>query len=622
MCAAYAFDDGPPRLWRMGEPIPIGLRQAVQDGWEFHAWNAQFERVMWRDCLARYTYQWESWMPRLEQWHCSMARAALCGLPLGLAASATILKLPEGKDMGGRSLMLRMTKPRTKDPLTWWEEEDKLERLFSYCKNDVLVERGIAALLPPMPAAERETYLLDQRINDRGVRLDVELAAASYDVAKEAIRKADDQLYWITTGQVTGVSKVKALTEWVCQQGVQVDSLDKQSLAVLAECDLPPDVSEALTLRAESAKSSVAKLETMQAYAAGDGRMRGMLQYAGAATGRWSGRGPQPHNFPRGTVENPEQYLPWVRERRLEDLALFAPPMEILSSLMRAHFIPAPGRIYLCADYAAIEARVLAWLARQNDLVAKFEKGVDVYKDLASKIYNTPILEVSSKQRFVGKTATLGLGYQMGPPRFAAQCAAMGVEISEEFALLVVRTYRESNPCIKALWNGLAGAAIDTVATKVAHSYNGITFAIEGNWLTMRLPSGRCLYYSDPRLHEVEAPWTDENGKPVMQSQVVVNSYSTMTRIWGPRRMYGGLWTENAVQAIARDLLAHSMLQVERAGFPVVLTVHDEILSEVTRDARPAEVEKQFAEVMRRVPEWAAGCPVGVETWRGERYRK
>jgi DNA polymerase bacteriophage-type len=120
----------------------------------------------------------------------------------------------------------------------------------------------------------------------------------------------------------------------------------------------------------------------------------------------------------------------------------------------------------------------------------------------------------------------------------------------------------------------------------------------------------------------VEAPWTDENDKPVMQSVVVINSYSTMTRVWGPRRMYGGLWTENAVQAIARDLLAHSMLQVERAGFPVVLTVHDEILSEVTRGARPAEVEKQFAEVMRRVPDWAAGCPVGVETWCGDRYRK
>jgi DNA polymerase len=296
--------------------------------------------------------------------------------------------------------------------------------------------------------------------------------------------------------------------------------------------------------------------------------------------------------------------------------------MEILSSLMRAHFIPDPGRIYLCADYAAIEARVLAWLARQNDLVRKFEQGVDVYKDLASRIYKVPIEEVSGKQRFVGKTATLGLGYQMGPPRFAAQCAAMGVEISEEFAAMVVRTYRAANACIAALWNGLAGAAIDAVATRTPESYNGITFRIDGRWLTMELPSGRCLYYSDPRLHEVEAPWADESGKPVMQSQVVVNSYSTMTRIWGPRRMYGGLWTENAVQAIARDLLAHSMLQVERAGFPVVLTVHDEILSEVSLDARPAEAEKQFAEVMRRVPAWAAGCPVGVETWRGERYRK
>ncbi len=619
-CLAYSIDGGDVQGWRIGQPMPAELLAAARHA-EFHAWNAQFERVIWREVLLR---QWKleiDEVPPLRRWHCSMALGGLHGLPLQLEKAAEAVGLAQGKDVAGGALMMRMCRPRGYDSTgwpVWWDDDERMERLLAYCRQDVRVEMEIAAKLTLMPAGERLLYMLDQTINERGVELDINLLLASLSMAKKATAAADAELDRITSGAVAGVSKVSALTRWIRQQGVEVESLAKRSVEALQAGEIPDEVSQALMVRQEAAKSSVAKLETMLAYRGAGGRMRGLLQYAGAATGRWAGRGPQPHNFPRGTVPNAETWIPSVLLGDLDLIDQFHPVLDVISSLLRAHIVPGQGKRFVAGDFAAIEARVLAWLAGQADLLELFRTGGDVYKAMASRIYVVPTSEVTKTQRQMGKTAILGLGFQMGPAKFIESCLAMaGVAIEEDFSRTVVAAYRQANKKIVALWYALDDAAVMAVATGEAQVVPGtdgkLLFDTEGGWLRLRLPSGRFLFYANPRLVEVETPWGDK------RSVVAVDHWDGIARKWRARKMYGGLWTENAVQATARDLLAQAMLRLEKAGYEVVLTVHDEVVAEV--DLEEGSVE-EFESLMCEVPEWAEGCPVSVEGWEGPRYRK
>lgn len=622
-CLAYSIDGGEVQGWRIGQRIPPELLLAARHGAEFHAWNAQFERVIWREVLRR---QWKlegNEVPPLRRWHCSMALGGLHGLPLQLEKAAEAVGLAQGKDTAGGALMMRMCRPRGYDSTgwpVWWGDDERMERLLAYCQQDVRVEMQIAEKLTPMPASERLLYMLDQTINERGVGVDADLLFACLSMAGKATAAADAELDRITSGAVTGVNKRAALARWIEQQGVKVESLSKRAVEALQAGEIPDEVSQALTVRQEAAKSSVAKLETIRAYRGDEGRIRGLLQYAGAATGRWAGRGPQPHNFPRGGVPNAEQWIPAVLLGDIDLIDQFHPPLDVISSLLRAVLVPRAGRRFVAGDFAAIEARVLAWLAGQHDLLQLFATGGDVYKAMAAKIYVVPVDKVSKVQRQMGKTAILGLGFQMGPAKFVESCLAMaGVAIEEEFSVKVVRTYRDSNRKIVALWYALDDAAVLAVATGEAQVVAGtegkLLFDREGDWLRLRLPSGRFLFYANPRLMEVDVPWDATTKKTV----VVVDHWDGIARKWRPRKMYGGLWAENAVQATARDLLAQSMLRIEKAGYEVVLTVHDEVVTE--REYEEGSVE-EFERLMAETPEWAEGCPVSVEGWEGPRYRK
>lgn len=620
-CLAYSIDGGEVQGWRIGQRMPGELLSAARHGAEFHAWNAQFERVIWEQVLRR---QWTlegNEVPPLRRWHCSMALGGLHGLPLQLEKAAEAVGLAEGKDVAGGALMMRMCRPRGYDSAgwpVWWDDEERMERLLAYCMQDVRVEMQIAAKLTVMPAGERLLYMLDQTINERGVGVDAELLFACLSMAGRATAAADAELDRITSGSVTGVNKRAALVRWIEQQGVEVDSLSKRAVEALQAGEIPDEVSQALTVRQEAAKSSVAKLETIRNYRGDGGRLRGLLQYAGAGTGRWAGRGPQPHNFPRGTVPDPEKWIPSVLLGNIDLIDQFHPPLDVISSLLRAVLVPRAGRRFVAGDFAAIEARVLAWLAGQQDLLQLFRTGGDVYKAMASKIYVVPTSEVTKVQRQMGKTAILGLGFQMGPAKFVESCLTMaGVVIEEDFSRTVVTTYRQANKRIVALWYALDDAAVMAVATGEAQVVAGtdgkLLFDMEGGWLRLRLPSGRFLFYANPRLLEEETPWGDK------RHIVVVDHWDGIARKWRPRKMYGGLWTENAVQATARDLLAQAMLRLEKAGYEVVLTVHDEVVAEV--DYGEGSVE-EFEKLMSEVPEWAEGCPVSVEGWEGARYRK
>lgn len=613
---AYAFGDEEPLLWHPGEPPDPRLADHILAGGPLAAWNAQFERTMWHYKMREFGWP----VPLISQWWCTMARAACYGLPLHLETAAKALGIEQQKDMDGSRLMQQMCKPRRVEPdgtIVWWDAPEKIERLGVYCKQDVRTERAIGEQLRPMSDSERRIYLLDQQINDRGVGLDVPLAEAALDVAERALVKANEQISSLTDGDVPAVSAVAAMAGWLHRQGVSCDGVNKQEVASMkARPSLAPAVREVLQIREEAGKSSVAKYESMLEYGREDGRMRGLLAYHGAATGRWAGRGPQPQNFPRGTVKNPESFIPIVLRRDLDLLSLIDAPLAVLSSMLRSVMRAAPGHRLIAGDYAAIEARVLAWLAGHEDLLEDFRHGVDVYKGLAAQIYDVPVAEVDKGQRLMGKIAVLGLGYSMGWAKFIESCAKFGVTISEEFSKGVVSVYRMANEPIVALWHSLENAALHAVENEgaIIAATGRVRFQRRGAWLYMQLPSGRTLKYREPIIVQKETPWG------AVKDTVQFKGFNSVTRQWGPAYLYGGLLAENLTQATARDILAEAMLRLDAAGYPIVLTVHDEIVAEVPEG--PPQTAEEFESLMTVVPDWAIGCPIKAEVWEGPRYRK
>lgn len=402
-CMAWAFGDEEPEIWRPGEPVPARVAEWVGHGNPMRAWNANFERVVWNTLLVpRYGFPTTT----REQWYCSAAEARAMALPGDLGGAAAVLGVEQQKDAAGKRLMLQMSKPRRILPdgtPEWWNTADKVRRLMDYCLQDVRTERAVAAKVSELATREREVFLLDQTINDRGVQVDRALVLAAQDVAARAVDKANARLRELTGRPGIAVSNVGELLDWIRLRGIDSESLDKQAVAALKREELPADVAEAIRLREECGKSSVAKLESMLAAACEDGRIRGLLLYHGAATGRWAGRLVQPQNFPRGNVEKPEQFIPAVLAGDVDLIDLHYAPLEVVSAMLRAMLVASPGRLLVAADFAAIEARVLAWLADEREMLETFSTGGDVYKAMAGKVYDKPASEISKPERQLGK---------------------------------------------------------------------------------------------------------------------------------------------------------------------------------------------------------------------------
>jgi DNA polymerase len=365
---------------------------------------------------------------------------------------------------------------------------------------------------------------------------------------------------------------------------------------------LHPIIKQVLRLRQDGAKSSTAKYEAMVNAANADDRMRGLLMYHGAATGRWSGRLVQPQNFPRPQKKQAELDEIIAKLKADEDVSEYGAGTVLASDLLRSMLIAEDGHRLMFADYSAIEARVLAWIAGQTDLVETFRKGGDVYKEMASAIYNVNVESVTDGQRQVGKMAILGCGYGMGGKRFAEQCATMGINIDEDEAKRIVSVYREKNNRIAQYWRDSENDFVEMVKGA------GRVGSVE-----LPLPSGRSLTYHNPRIIQRETPWG------AMRDTAQVDTLNSVTRQWVSQIIWGGLLTENVVQATARDLMATAMMALELKGYNVILSVHDEIICEVPDDFGSLE---EMIEIMTRVPAWADGCPVNAEGKEGKRYRK
>lgn len=587
------------------------------DGREVRAWNAMFERVILNTLGATGRLDWEE-VP-LEQWYCTMAKASAHSLRNALGDCAKDCGTYP-KDETGKMAMLQLAKPRKpskKNPATRWTLDavpDKYRTTYEYCVDDVRAEKDLDEYIPELSPRERKAYHLDQKINDRGIAVDLDgVLGAQYMVEcykHELAAKCEE---------ITGVRPTQTgkLADWVRDECFY--ELENMQAATIIEAlkdhEIPEIVAKVLKIYSTSNMKAVSKYVSMEKATGVDGRLRGMFHYHAASTGRWSSRIVQLQNLYRPKL-SPEEVTVAVEIMALRDWEYFAGffdknPMIVLASCVRGMLRAEENRHLLCLDYSAIEARVIAWLAGQDDVLDVFKEGQDVYKHAAAKIYHIQYDEVNADQRFIGKIAVLALGYQGGKVAFAGMAKQYGVELEEEFAEKIKNDWRASNTKIVRLWYDLeaaAKAAVGEPGSVFKAANNRIMFKVVDDWLYMRLPSGRRLAYFKPEL----AP----------DGSVTFMGIDTYTRRWKRCDTYGGKLTENAVQAIARDLLLNGMFNLDREEFDLIGTVHDEVLIE--DDDGPEEQDRfeQATELLCRLPDWAEGLPVEADGFTAKRYRK
>lgn len=618
------------------------LFEWLGNGGLVEAHNAWFERNIWRSIMVE-RYGWPAIAARA--WRCSAAQAAAVALPRGLDDALAAMRLALRKDASGSKVMLKMTKPRKArkaEREAWFEQhgetpikvlyhEDRhlLQQLFDYVRQDVLAEEGLSYVLPDLTPDEQEMYWLDQALNDRGFQIDTEAVQAALYLLQEEALDLNAELAVITDGQVERATQRDRMKVWLASEGLELDDTQAATLDALLE-DWPPSASErsrtAVTILRTLGRSSTSKYEAMSKWAdLQTGRVHGGLLYHGATTGRWTGAGVQPHNFPKGSLKPADGEQPGDFVTRLWDAlktldrplirSMFGKSvMEVLSHALRSAIVASEGKELFVADYASIEARVVLWLADDEDALDVFRSGKDIYLYTAEGIYKRPLTKADTTERQMGKQAVLGLGFQMGAPKFMDTVAKYGIIISLEFAQQVVEAYREKYWRTKQLWQDQEAAAIKAVQTKRPVEAGKVLWFVDGDFLFCELPSGRRLAYPFPFVSMQPTSW----GKDKLTLQF--KTTNPKTRQWVTQKTYGGMLVENITQAVARDLIAAALLRLEaHPVYAPILSVHDEAIAEAPLGQGNI---KEFEHLMTQLPEWAEGLPVAAEAFSALRYRK
>lgn len=602
---AYACDDKPVQIvdFASGEKLPERIFQALTDKDILKtAFNAAFERI----CIGKY-YGID--LP-IDQWECTMVRSAMLGLPLSLAQVGKVLNLEDQKMTEGKALIKYFSCPCKPTKVNGGRTRnlpqhapDKWSTFKSYCIRDVEVERGIRNKTKGfrIPDNEKELYVIDQRINDRGVLLDMDMVYNA--IRMDTIYKGKLNAEAAELSGLDNPNSVAQLRTWLeSQTGETVSSLNKKDIPDLLKNADSDIVQRMLVIRQEMAKTSTKKYEAMANAACTDDRVRGLLQFYGAnRTGRWAGRLVQVQNLPQNHIEDLDLARNLVKEGDLDMLEMmYGNVPDILSQLIRTAFIAKPGHVFMVCDFSAIEARVIAWLAGEQWRLEVFRTHGKIYEASAAMMFHVPVESISKMdpRRQKGKIAELALGYQGG----VSAMKAMGGEkmgLSETEMQDIVTNWRKANPAIVSLWNEVQSAAIACIESKQTTSIRGgITFRLSLGALMVGLPSGRALSYPRPRIGE----------NRFGSKSICYEGLNQVTKQWGTQETYGGKLVENIVQAIARDCLAVTMLRLENAGFPIVFHVHDEVIIEASSDG--GQTLEYVEEIFRTPIPWAKELPL------------
>ncbi|WP_440682089.1 DNA polymerase [Cysteiniphilum halobium] len=606
LCMAYAIDNEPVQLWLPNEPLPLWVmtsnRLCLQvPEFKIHAWNCFFEYCIWHNTL-----KWRS-IPDPRFWDNTQAHAMASSLPRSLGECAEVLttQSDKQKDKRGARLIQKLCKPYRGKHI---QDKTLLNELYDYCRQDVVTERHIASLLHPKTAitpSERELWELDFKMNIEGLPIDTFALDAAIELYHQEFIRLKARLMDIT--QLENPKSPKQFLAWLHAQGVMVDNTQSTTLKqLLLDNTLSETLQEAIKLRIQIAKTPIAKYEVIAERTSSDNRLRGFQLYHAATTGRFSSTGVNFQNLPRPVVEDVDTCIELIYTRQYDELrAKHADIMEVLSSSIRGMIKAPEGKRFYLADYAAIEARVLAWLSGQENILEIFRTDGKLYEQAAASIYHIDINDVDKAQRTVGKIATLALGYAGGYRAFQKMAINYQVDISDEEAQAIVYKWRQANSAITEFWHACNQAAIQAIndpfsTYKVKH----ILFRSDGKQLWAKLPSGRKLTWNTPTIKD---------------NQIHYKGVDTITGKWTQLTTYGGDIVQSLTQAVARDVMANAMLCLDKQGFNVRLTVHDEIIVEVDPKNKTLAT---FMDIMNQAPAWAKGLPIAAEGELSQRYKK
>lgn len=605
----YSVDGGRVQVTDLacGDKIPAEIVAALYDDsvtkWAF---NAQFERV----CLSNYLDTWLS----PDSWHCTMVWSATLGLPLSLEGVGAVLGLEKQKLTEGKNLIKYFCVPcaptktnggRTRNlPL---HDMEKWEQFKAYNLRDVETEMSIQKKLSrfPVPDFIWDEYHLDQEINDRGIGLDMTLVEQAIAIDSISHKNLTQQIQNLT--DIENPNSVAQIKGWLSDKGLEMDTLGKKAVAEILKT-APKHLADVLSLRQQLAKSSVKKYTAMQTAVCKDCRARGMFQYYGAnRTGRFAGRIIQLQNLPQNHMSDLADARALVRSGNYDALDLLYDDIpDTLSQLIRTAFVPQNGRKFIVADFSAIEARVLAWLAGEKWRMQVFADGKDIYCSSASQMFGVPVEKhgVNGHLRQKGKIAELALGYG-GSVGALKNMGALEMGLTEEELQPLVNAWRNANPMITSLWWDIDRAVKTTVREHISTEVAGLKFTYESGFLFMRLPSGRRLAYVKPRM-----------GINKFGSESVTYEGVGSTKKWERLESYGPKFCENAIQAIARDILMYSMQTL--CNCSIVAHVHDELIIEADRRMSLSAVCEQ----MGRTPPWAQGLLLRADGYECDFYKK
>lgn len=640
LCAVFCYAEagGARRYveWQPGDELPVQVLDFIECGGLLLAHNVSMERSVWMNIMVP-VFGWPE--VEIEQWRDAQAQSAAMNLPFSLDGLGKALRLTSKKDKEGHALMLQMCKA-IPDGFGGWtypmsENRTARRRLLDYCRIDVDVTVAAYFKMRPLTVTEALVWRVDQRINQRGVFLDEVFAAKCARMAEARKETLALDAFAATFCELENSTSTPALKAWLIEKGVELPkvarkrkdgtvtstaSCDKIVIAkLLKDTELPNDVRVVLSNRVEANKAtSLAKLDKIPSIVGRDGRLRNALRYGGAHTGRWTSHGLQLHNLPKNKLSSAASDLATLccDVESIDALTMFETrPLEAMSSLLRSIIRAAPGKELIAADWSAIEARVVAWLAGQDDILQQFADGTDVYMYTAEGI--------GSDSRQLGKVCVLALGYGMGDVLFHEKAAEGGVPIGRAYARETKRSWRETNAMIVAFWGDLDFAARYVIETGDPTRVGYLRFRMRNKCLEIILPSGRTLHYWRPRIRTVEKKFQvfDDDGTIITKTSVVEEIQFFTSKRGGMvlEKTYGGKLAENVTQAVARDLLGESLPRLDgRSPYDVVIHVHDSVAAEVP--AGEGDV-REFCELMEQVPSWAPGLPLAVEGYRDVRFR-